>query len=250
MTTFHSAYSQSRNLRSTRIYHYFLNGIYAFDQLLEETIPKIRANLEEAHVYKNERLIRSLTTASSALLKEHSNIEPGRPSGIKELPPPIDLAIEAIYDLQNILTGINPITGEDLPEDHTLREPFLNQAFKTAIWSLKRQMARRKEKAAMSRSGERWSEKEIETLLEEFDSGLSIPEIAQKHRRGCLSVMIRIKRFRAVRPDLWGAGSVIETAHPQSFQKASDIVSELGEIPKTEEDKSPVEKSDEISKAA
>lgn len=196
-----------------------LEGLQELAQLLTVTLPGIQEDPVEGHVYQNERLVRSLKTARSALLREfnealepdhalrneedHQPAESGKEGD--DMPDEQTLAGEAYYDLWNIIAGMNPITGEDLHEEHPFRDPALLRAFRAALSSLKRERAQRGEEPAMSRSGKNWSDEEVEEQLEDYDSGLSIPEIAQKHRRGCLAIMIKIKRYREIRPDLWGA---------------------------------------------
>ena len=194
-------------------------GLHELHMLRVLTLPELQEDPVNGHVYQNERLTRSINTANSALAREFiETLEPDQPPSYKffvqmdepgeesdETPDEQTLAGEAYYDLWNIIAGMNPITGEDLDEEHPFRDVALLRGFRAALSSLKKERAQRGDDPAMSRSGQGWNEEEADDLLDEYDSGLSIPEIAQKHRRGCLAIMIKLKRYRDIRPDLWGA---------------------------------------------
>ena len=210
---------QTEGSRLTQNQIDLLEGLQELDQLLTVTLPEIQDDPVDGHVYQNERLVRSLNTARSVLLRKFSKtLKPDKAERNEELPQPYEsgeggeeelldqtLSGDAFYDLWNIIAGINPITGEPLHEDHPFQNPALLRGLKAALSALSRQIASRNKGGVMSQSGHGWSEEEIEDLLEEYDSGTPILSIAQKHRRSCLSIMIQIKRYREVRPDLWGA---------------------------------------------
>lgn len=81
--------------------------------------------------------------------------------------------------LSVLADGIDPFTGELLPQDHVCNQPEMIRAFHellNAIPSSKKKMPPRN-------AGKPWTEIEEEKLLDEFELGMTPSEIAKEHGR-------------------------------------------------------------------
>ncbi len=77
--------------------------------------------------------------------------------------------------------GINPMTGEVLPDDDSCNQVQVVRALHAAILALDR--ADRRAKEQPQNAGTFWSEDEIDKLIDEHDSGMTISAIAKEHSR-------------------------------------------------------------------
>ena len=73
--------------------------------------------------------------------------------------------------------GIDPITGNRLPDESVYNNPEIIRA----IHCLLRQLQARSDNAAAVNAGRSWHADEERQLLEEYDAGLSVDEIARRH---------------------------------------------------------------------
>jgi hypothetical protein len=90
-------------------------------------------------------------------------------------------AIELIRSLAN---GIDPITGEIIPESNSLNDPRIIRAFFLAIQALETKdvhiSAKRRK---LNNAGKPWSPEEDQQLIEAFDNKKTIAELMKVHER-------------------------------------------------------------------
>lgn len=81
--------------------------------------------------------------------------------------------------LSALADGVDPFTGELLPQNHVCNQPEMIRAFHAILdASLSPPKMHSRPNA-----GNRWTETEEETLLEEFDAGMTVSAIAKAHGR-------------------------------------------------------------------
>lgn len=87
--------------------------------------------------------------------------------------------------------GIDPITGNHLPEESVYNNPEIIRA----IHCLLRQLQARSDNAAAVNAGRSWHADEERQLLEEYDAGLSVDEIARRHGRSPGAIEARLSEL-------------------------------------------------------
>lgn len=85
----------------------------------------------------------------------------------------------AIELLSALADGIDPFTGEVLPQDHVCNQPEMIRAFHELL----NVISSSKKKALPRNAGKPWTEIEEEKPLDEFDHGMTPGEIAKEHGR-------------------------------------------------------------------
>ncbi|MGM9602010.1 MAG: hypothetical protein ACI3W5_10605 [Faecousia sp.] len=120
-------------------------------------------------------------------------------------------AKEAYTLLETLMDGVNPITGELLPEDHVCHEPAVLRALHKALVALqayesdtqislseKEQAAQkpeRKKPAGCERAGEAWSSEEEAQLGDLWKNGATRNEIAKLLHRSSWAIQRRLERL-------------------------------------------------------
>ena len=84
--------------------------------------------------------------------------------------------------LSLLADGVDPFTGELLPEQHVCNRPDIIRALHTVL-SAVTQAEEKAKKAGPANAGKPWTEEEQTKLREEFQSGMKMSEIARAHER-------------------------------------------------------------------
>ncbi|MEQ1663516.1 MAG: hypothetical protein ABL877_12560 [Thiobacillus sp.] len=94
----------------------------------------------------------------------------------------------ALEIIDSLAAGIDPFSGEILPENSTLQHPDVVRALFTAKFAL--QVTRKAQKQPAPKdpnlpthAGNSWSEEEDRQLVSAFESGNAVKELALKHQR-------------------------------------------------------------------
>ncbi len=107
---------------------------------------------------------------------------------------------EAIKIIQALANGIDPVTGEVFPEEISYNHPTVIRALFQALKALERLSEReRRERTLPNNAGKPWSKDEDKLLVEAFDSGVPLSQIAAKHDRtegGIASRLVRLGKIR------------------------------------------------------
>lgn len=120
-------------------------------------------------------------------------------------------AKDAYTLLETLMDGVNPITGELLPEDHVCQEPAVLRALHKALVALQgcepdtqitssgtEQAApkpERKKSAGRERAGEAWSREEEAQLWDLWKNGATKNEIAKLLHRSSWAIHRRLERL-------------------------------------------------------
>ena len=120
-------------------------------------------------------------------------------------------AKDAYTLLETLMDGVNPITGELLPEDHVCHEPAVLRALHKALVALQEcesntqitppeteqvsQKPERKRAAGRERAGEAWSREEEAQLWDLWKNGATKNEIAKLLQRSSWAIHRRLERL-------------------------------------------------------
>ena len=110
----------------------------------------------------------------------------------------LDAALPIVRALAD---GVNPVTGELYPEHSPYAEPRTLRALFSAVDLMQREVEREKRRERLPANfGKPWTEAEDGTLTAEFDSGMSLGEIARKHARTQSSIRLRLEKLGKIEP--------------------------------------------------
>jgi predicted RNA polymerase sigma factor len=91
---------------------------------------------------------------------------------------------EALKIIEALADGLDPHAGEVFPPDSPYQNPQTIRALFAAKSALERvRRTERRKKALPERAGQPWDEEESTLLLDEFEQGISVKELAIKHKR-------------------------------------------------------------------
>ena len=100
---------------------------------------------------------------------------------------------EALKLLRVLAEGIDPFTGEEYPDESPYQHPKVIRALYKAVQILESQEAKERARARLpEHAGESWDEGEDAQLASEFEAGLSLQEIACRHKRTVGAIQSRL----------------------------------------------------------
>lgn len=116
-------------------------------------------------------------------------------SNLGELKPMTPEEAKQIIDV--LASGIDPATGEVLPDDSALNGPHVIRALFIAAKALEQMAARsaRPSATAPGKAGKPWSEEEDQRLLGSFDAGTPVAALALAHERTSGAITSRLIRL-------------------------------------------------------
>ena len=104
--------------------------------------------------------------------------------------------LESLKILRLLADGIDPYTGEILPEHSPYQQPQTVRALFYAIMALEGTKENTQRAATeLIKAGKSWESIEDDQLKAEFDSGMSIREIAHKHQRTSGAIQSRLVKL-------------------------------------------------------
>lgn len=109
-----------------------------------------------------------------------------------------DAAAELIGAL---MKGVHPRTGEILPEDGPLNDPDVLRALFIALQVLQAEKHSPRARATPNNAGQPWLVEDDRLLLELFDSGSSIGDLALHFQRSLGAIKSRLIRLGRIQPD-------------------------------------------------
>jgi len=101
---------------------------------------------------------------------------------------------EAKKILEALANGIDPFTGEVLPEQGPFHHPQTIRALFCAVRELEKQEKPARNAQQPGNAGKPWSTEEDESLVKAFDEGVSVKELANRHARTKGSIESRLIR--------------------------------------------------------
>ncbi|MCE7792859.1 hypothetical protein K8O68_10575 [Salipaludibacillus sp. CUR1] len=104
------------------------------------------------------------------------------------------MEIKKAIDIITLLSeGIDPQTGEILTEDTTFQDPHTVRALFLALKALEKlDESDKRQKRLPENAGKGWDEQEEALLVNAFDNGKTINELAELHKRTNGSIKARL----------------------------------------------------------
>ncbi len=111
---------------------------------------------------------------------------------------------EILQIITSLTQAVHPFTGEPLELTSVYRDGRILAALAEAAKALEfRDIAVQRRAALPTKAGKPWSQEEERALIEEFERGMTVPEIAALHQRsrsGIVSRLVRLGRLDASTP--------------------------------------------------
>lgn len=104
---------------------------------------------------------------------------------------------KALTIVSALANGVNPWTGEIFPADSPYQTADVVRALflaRRALEAKSQQTRLRTRSNAPANAGKPWTEEEDRSLLEEFDSGCRIPDLAHAHARTTAGIQARLEK--------------------------------------------------------
>lgn len=98
--------------------------------------------------------------------------------------------------LEGLADGMNPLTGEALPQNDACNAPDIIRALHTILRALDREIPA---KQRPENAGKPWTKEDDEELCRRFDSGSSIRELSQIFKRSQGAISSRLERLGKIR---------------------------------------------------
>ena len=103
---------------------------------------------------------------------------------------------DALKILEALADGVDPFTGEVFPDDSPYQNPRVIRALSVAVEAVKRmKKTEGRKKDLPAKAGTPWSVDEDKRLVEEFEAGKSVGELAEKHERSMGAIQSRLVRI-------------------------------------------------------
>jgi hypothetical protein len=107
----------------------------------------------------------------------------------------------ALPIVKALADGVNPVTGEQYPEESPYAEPRALRALFAAVDLMQREVEKEKRRERLPANfGKPWSEGEDKAIAAAFEAGAGIPEMARKHARTQGSIRLRLEKLGKLPP--------------------------------------------------
>ncbi len=107
----------------------------------------------------------------------------------------------AAHILQTLALGIDPHSGTAFPADSPYQHPDTVRALFQALQALNAAPPPGPNRSPTPvNAGKPWAEDEDKTLVERFDAGQSLAELAQEHGRSRAAIQARLVRLGKIEP--------------------------------------------------
>lgn len=103
-------------------------------------------------------------------------------------------ATEAIKTIQLLANGIDPVTGEIFPDSSPYNHPKIIRALFRSLKALER-VKEKRERSLPANAGKAWNSEEDRLLMEGFDAGVLVKQLATKHGRTEGAIAARLVRL-------------------------------------------------------
>ena len=110
---------------------------------------------------------------------------------------------EAKRVIESLARGVDPETGEVLPDDNPIHSPNVIRALFLAANALSADPVKntRSKAPKPEQTGKSWSATEEEQLLTGFDSGVDVGALAERHHRTAGGIKARLARHGRLIPE-------------------------------------------------
>jgi len=107
----------------------------------------------------------------------------------------------ALKIIQTLSDGIDPVTGEVFPTDSPYQNAQTVRALFTATDALKAVIKRNnKRKGLPERAGKSWDKTESDLLVQRFDEGATVGELAKEHKRTQGAIESQLVKLGKIEP--------------------------------------------------
>ena len=107
----------------------------------------------------------------------------------------------ALPIVQALADGVNPVTGETYPDQSPYAEPRTLRALYSAVDLMQKEIEREKRRERLPANfGKPWTAEEDQAAIGEFDSGLTLAEMARRHLRTQSSIRLRLEKLGKIEP--------------------------------------------------
>lgn len=105
-------------------------------------------------------------------------------------------AADALRIVQFLADGLDPETSQRLPDESVFNRPDVVRALHIAVSALER-FDRRKQRDNQlpENAGRSWNDEEDSELCQGFDSGLTVAQLAEKHKRTDGAIRSRLQKL-------------------------------------------------------
>jgi hypothetical protein len=104
--------------------------------------------------------------------------------------------------LQKLIQGLDPITGEELPQETVLQHADVLRALLAGLSALELTAARDQRRAQLPDNvGQVWTTEEESRLVTAFERGVAPVEIAREHRRTVRAIEARLEKVGLIKPE-------------------------------------------------
>lgn len=98
--------------------------------------------------------------------------------------------------LQSLVQGIDPFNGEDLPAGTVLQQADVLRALLAGVAAMEQLAARASRRSQMPQNiGRTWSATEQSALVDAFQAGEALEEIAERHGRTLRAIEARLEKL-------------------------------------------------------
>jgi hypothetical protein len=107
----------------------------------------------------------------------------------------------ALKIIQTLSDGIDPVTGEVFPADSPYQKAQIVRALSSATDALKAVIKRiNKRKGLPERAGKSWDKTESDLLVQRFDKGATVEELAKEHKRTQGAIESQLVKLGKIEP--------------------------------------------------
>jgi hypothetical protein len=107
--------------------------------------------------------------------------------------------------LETLANGVDPSTGEVLAERSPFNDLQVIRALFYAVRELEKLQKAARPRSQLANAGKPWAKEEDASLVEAFDAGTPINELAERHRRTKGAIQSRLMRHGRLQAEVAGA---------------------------------------------
>ena len=107
--------------------------------------------------------------------------------------------IRAKEIIRGLAEGVDPTTGEVLPQESVYNSPEVIRA----LYTLLEYSNKDKVRDPLRNAGKQWTDTEDDKLRDEFLSKIEISDIAKEHGRTCGAIESRLEHLRLKKKPFW-----------------------------------------------
>ncbi|MGD0786042.1 MAG: hypothetical protein ABR969_09540 [Sedimentisphaerales bacterium] len=91
---------------------------------------------------------------------------------------------DALGIVKSLADGVDPVSGEVFPADSPYQNVQIVRALLAAVNALENSVRRKNRKTNLpERAGKPWNKTESDLLIQKFDNGISLVDLAKEHKR-------------------------------------------------------------------